>query len=109
MSGYLIVAGAILALAGIACVMQLRGGWLSDRVARSRAASHATWVGLEDLDPRELAIVVELRYSPNRWTGDQVRDRILRRRALAEDLRRNRLPGNRGKGGRRRRQLRPPL
>lgn len=83
-------------------VLRRRPRSLAERVAEWRRASHASWVGIDDLDDSELAQVISLRYR-GAWDSEAVRDRILRRRELAEQLRRSRLPGHRGAGGRRRR------
>lgn len=102
--------GALLAAVVAGVLLIVLGGWLwrpggpavAARLAARRRASHAAWIGLEDLDDRELELVIQMRYV-DAWPPAEARERVLRRRALAEEIRRNRLAGHRGKGGRRRR------
>lgn len=78
----IVVAGGLVLLA---LVVVARPRWLVDR----RRAAQARWVGLEDLTDHELQRVVVLRGMTGA-TPDQVRERILRRRAVEETLRRTR-------------------
>ena len=99
-----IVGGLLLVAAG-AWLWRPGGPAHLQAIAARRRRSHATWLGLDDLDDRELELVIRMRYV-DVWPADEARERILRRRALAEEIRRSRLRGHRAKNGRRRR---PPI
>lgn len=93
-----VVAGGLLLLV---LVVVARPRWLVDR----RRAAQGRWVGIEDLSDHELQRVVVLRGMAGA-TPDQVRERILRRRAVEETLRRRRELKGRQRSGQKSRAAR---
>lgn len=88
----------LLAAAAAAVVVVLGVLWALPTVAaESRKRALGRWVGLEDLTSRELERVILCRYKEG-MTSTQAREELLRRRAIAEELRRRESLRKRSRG-----------